>query len=108
MKPKQKDLNPIDEAYKMVSGDPGIDAVSKAAMGETPMSDEESRVDDFNKKQDPKAAIKSTPGVPKVSCDDIDEAYAKLFEGLAAIMRHSHESSEPAEESAEDPEEDED
>lgn len=87
MKPK-KDTQPMEEAYKQLDGKPAIDAVSQAAMGKQPLTDEESRVEDFNRQYKDNG----------ICADDIEEAYAKIFEGLAMVARHGHESSEPVKE----------
>lgn len=65
-------LEPMDEAYKLLTGDPSIKAVSQAAKGEIPLSDKEQRMKDFE--QDDK-------------CVDINDAYATLFESLAIILK---------------------
>ena len=72
MKTQHNQLEPMDEAYKMLTGDPSMTAVSQAAKGEVPLSDKEQRIKDFN--QDNK-------------CIDINDAYASLFESLAIILK---------------------
>jgi hypothetical protein len=62
----------MDEAYKLMSGDPAIDAVSEAAKGNVPLTDKEGRVKHFNASQ---------------KCVDINDAYATLFESLSVILR---------------------
>lgn len=69
---KTPDLNPMDEAYKLLTGDPSIKAVSQAAKGEVPLSDKEQRMADYE-----------VDG----KCVDIGEAYANLFESLAVILK---------------------
>ncbi len=73
MKLKQKDTDPMDEAYKMVTGDPSLTAVSDAAKGKVPLSDDEQRMKDYKTDE---------------RCLDIDEAYAMLFESLSVILRN--------------------
>lgn len=64
----------MEEAYKLISGDPAQDAVSVAAKGGKPETDKEQRMRTLAKPQD--------------MCADINEAYAMLFEGLAGIIRN--------------------
>lgn len=75
MKPDKKTntTDPMEEAYKQLDGDPAKDAVSKAAKGEQPQTDDEQRMDE-------------APADP-TQCSEIEEAYARLFESLAIIMR---------------------
>lgn len=68
----QKINTEMNEAYKLVSGDPSIDAVSRAAQGQMPLSDKEKRMKDF---------------MVDEKCLDINEAYAMLFESLSIIAR---------------------
>lgn len=70
----KKQTDPMEEAYKLISGDPSQTAVSDAAKGEPPLTDKQQRMRESSKTQD--------------LCNDINEAYAMLFEGLAGIMRH--------------------
>lgn len=65
----------MDEAYKLISGEPSITAVSDAAKGDKPLTDEQQRMKDYARKNDS-------------MCADIDDAYAMLFESLAVIMRN--------------------
>lgn len=89
----------IDEAYKHLTGDPGMTAVSDAAMGKKPLTDDEQRMKEADE-QDESPAHEAAPGDaaedkaegedsdycdPK--CMDINEAYALLFEGLAAVAK---------------------
>ena len=67
-----KDLTPMEEAYKLLEGQPAIDAVSKAAKGEIPETDKEQRMRLQGKE------IRTS----------IEEAYANLFESLSMIIRH--------------------
>lgn len=69
---KTLDLNPMDEAYKLLTGDPSMTAVSEAAQGGKPLTDKQQRVKNFY--QDEK-------------CVDINDAYAMLFESLSVILR---------------------
>jgi len=72
MNMKTLDLNPMDEAYKLLTGDPSIKAVSQAAKGEVPLSDKEQRMKDYETDE---------------KCQDINQAYAMLFESLAMIIK---------------------
>lgn len=69
----------LNEAYKQMGGDPAIDAVSIAAKGGRPETDDQQRM-----RLGTEAAVKAG-----VRCDpqDIENAYAMLFEALAVIMR---------------------
>jgi hypothetical protein len=72
MKITKNDINPMDEAYKLLTGDPSIKAVSQAAKGEIPLSDDEQRMKDYETDE---------------KCQDINQAYAMLFESLAMIIK---------------------
>lgn len=69
---KKINTEPMEEAYKMVGGDPSMTAVSDAAKGEMPLSDKQKRMKDYELQQ---------------GCMDINEAYAMLFESLAVILK---------------------
>lgn len=73
MKPTQKQTEPIEEVYKLVSGSPAIDAVSVAAKGGVPETDQEQRM----RLMSPKDLL----------CRDVEEAYSNLFQSLAVILR---------------------
>lgn len=75
---EKKQTDPMEEAYKMLDGEPAGDAVSKAAKGEEPESDFEAREDNEDK------MVSRFQG--KVGAE-IEEAYAMLFESLSIIMR---------------------
>lgn len=62
----------MNEAYKLITGDPSLTAVSDAAKGQPPLSDKEQRLKDWK---------------PAGMCLDINEAYAMLFESLAMIAK---------------------
>jgi hypothetical protein len=79
---KQKDTNPMEEAYKLLDGSPAADAVSKAAKGESPESDNEQREEAMEEKSE-----RLYDGTDVEACD-LQDAYAMLFQGLAAIMKH--------------------
>lgn len=85
--------NLMEEAYKMISGDPAIDAVSKAAMGDVPQTDKEKRMADFEQK----TANYGNQAGENEATNCIDEAYAMLFEALAMLAR-SHAEEEDSEE----------
>lgn len=70
---KQTNTDPMEEAYKQLDGEPGMTAVSDAAKGMQPLNDMQQRQRDFK---------------PQDMCDDIDHAYAQLFESLAVIIRN--------------------
>lgn len=70
MQPKTN-TDPMDEAYKLLDGEPAQDAVSQAAKGNVPLSDNEYRMK--NAQPDP-------------LCTDINDAYAMLFSALSVIM----------------------
>lgn len=72
-----KQPNPMEEAYKLLDGEPSIDAVSKAAKGEKPDTDHERREEEHEEKSDRFGK----------GAQDIDEAYANLFESLSVILR---------------------
>lgn len=63
----------MEEAYKLVSGSPAIDAVSVAAKGGVPETDQEQRF--------------RTQSAKDAMCMEIDEAYANLFQALSVIAR---------------------
>lgn len=79
MKLKQKLTDPMEEAYKLLDGEPAIDAVSQAAKGLKPESDAEQRVKNHD-------AEMQRRGLEQ-GCSDVQEAYARLFDSLADIMR---------------------
>lgn len=74
----QEDNENID--ITQLDGSPAPDAVSKVAMGGKPENDDE-HIEQYNTEW-----IARLKGKPDVA-EDIEEAYAKLFEGLAGIMR---------------------
>ena len=87
-----KETEPMEEAYKMLGGTPSATAVSDAAKGDKPLTDDEQRMkeapedptqDEAEDKEE--GEYKKTEGV---ECSDLEEAYAMLFEGLATIIRH--------------------
>lgn len=67
-----KIIQPLDDAYKLITGDPSMTAVSDASKGEIPLSDKEQRMKEFHQ---------------STRCSGIDEAYAMLFESLSMILR---------------------
>lgn len=71
----------MEEAYKMLSGAPAGDGVSRAAKGQMPEQDLQER-EDF---QEEKVARQF--GEPKMNSSDLEKAYAMLFESLAMITR---------------------
>jgi len=78
---KQKPTNnqtndPMEEAYKQLDGSPSATGVSDAARGIQPENDDESFRENTEQKN------KQLYG-----CDDIDQAYANLFQAVADIMR---------------------
>jgi hypothetical protein len=75
--------DPMDEAYKLLDGQPSATGVSDAAKGLAPKSDNEDRED--NQIAHDERLYGSAD--KKQVCTDIDEAYAMLFESLAIIMR---------------------
>lgn len=85
-------LQPIDEAYKMVSGEPSMTAVSDAAQGKKPTTDDEQRMDDYEDKNENEDSQEDTTEDSNEhemddKCVDINEAYAMLFESLSMILR---------------------
>lgn len=97
---ERKQTEDINEAYKNLTGDPSMTAVSDAAMGKKPLTDDEQRMKEADE-QDESPAHEAAPGDaeedraegedPDMHCDpkcmDINEAYALLFEGLAAVAK---------------------
>lgn len=79
---------PMDEAYKMLSGSPSSTGVSDAAKGVMPQSAAE-EVDENNtqKTQRVMGQADDETTEPANYCDDINAAYAMLFESLAVIMK---------------------
>lgn len=77
---KKINTEPMDEAYKLLGGDPAGDAVSVAAKGGVPETDDEQRMRTMGKTDKTEVTAQM--------CTDIEDAYAKLFEGLAGIMRY--------------------
>lgn len=90
MKPKTK-TDPMDEAYKLLDAQPSATGVSDAAKGLAPKNDNEAREDTEDAKEDKLYGTSESPsedaGDKKQMCDDIDEAYAMLFESLSVILR---------------------
>jgi len=86
--------DPMDEAYKMLDGQPSATGVSDAAKGLAPKNDDEDFRENEEEKndklygetegEDPKEESQDK----KQMCHDIDEAYAMLFESLSVIMRN--------------------
>jgi hypothetical protein len=78
---KNKDNDEMQEAYKLLDGEPSATAVSDAAKGEKPKTDFEDR-EDYHEED-----LDRREGKVK-GCTDIDEAYASLFESLSIILRN--------------------
>ena len=76
----------IDEAYKHLTGDPGMTAVSDAAMGKKPLTDDQQRMAEAHEEDD-EHEEGEMPSHTDPKCMDINEAYALLFEGLAAVAK---------------------
>ena len=96
MKPTQK----TPQTYKQLTGSPGLTAVSDAAKGKDPQTlaeFEESYNDMAIARKDGNESTTPPQAGAKSDCDDIEEAYAMLFEGLAMIAR-SHSKEEDSEE----------
>lgn len=75
----QTDTNPMDEAYKLLDGEPAGDAVSQAAKGLKPQTA-------FAQAEaDQAGMVKRLRG--SQACQDINDAYAMLFEALAIIIK---------------------
>jgi hypothetical protein len=91
---KNEDKHP--QEYKQLTGSPGLTSVSDAAKGIKPqtLAEFEKTYNDMARARldgeestEPKDVLESDS-----EYDDIEEAYAKLFEGLAMIARsHSKE-----------------
>lgn len=79
--------DPMDEAYKMLDGQPSATGVSDAAKGLAPKNDDEDYRDNQEEKNDRLYDGEDAPD-KKQMCHDIDEAYAMLFESLSVIMRN--------------------
>jgi hypothetical protein len=80
LKPKTKtNTDPMEEAYKLLDGEPAADAVSQAAQGNVPKTDMEAREDDHDMQ---------TQRFMGGGIQDIDDAYAALFGALAFIIQH--------------------
>lgn len=82
--PTQTDTDPMEQAYKLLGGDPAGDAVSVAAKGGKPESDDEQRF----RTQAPKDQVADEDDELECGPDDVQRAYAQLFESLATILRH--------------------
>lgn len=75
---QEKQTDEMEEAYKQLDGEPAGDAVSKAAKGEQPQTDQEHE-EEFDDEQVARFQGKT--------CQDIEDAYAQLFEALAFIAK---------------------
>jgi hypothetical protein len=96
---KQKDTEPMDEAYKMLDGSPSATGVSDAAKGKHPAKDDVQYREDtedmndrlYKKMEHDEEGGEKDPSEDSYKqdgkCTDIDEAYSMLFEALAIIMK---------------------
>lgn len=91
MKLKPKDNDEMQEAYKLLDGSPSATGVSDAAKGQVPKTDNEQYREDSEEQNEKLYGEDEHEGMMHKmmasNCQDIDEAYACLFESLATIIR---------------------